>query len=85
MNGKSVEVENPDAEGRLALAGRRFNKSTVIQTDLIPDALHYAIATWRPKTIVDVATLTGAVDTALGQVFSAVFTVSKLPFSNVLH
>jgi len=41
-NGKTVEVDNTDAEGRLILA----------------DALVYA-TTFRPATIIDVATLTG--------------------------
>ena len=43
MNGKTVEVLNTDAEGRLILA----------------DALSYA-AKYKPKTMVDIATLTGA-------------------------
>jgi len=60
MNGKSVEVENPDAEGRLVLA----------------DALHYANITYKPKTIIDVATLTGAIGISLGHIFSGVFTNS---------
>jgi len=48
--GRTSEVLNTDAEGRLVLA----------------DALAYA-ATLRPRVIVDVATLTGAVKVALGQ------------------
>jgi len=60
MNGKSVEVENPDAEGRLVLA----------------DALHYANITFKPSTIIDVATLTGAMGISCGQIFSGVFTNS---------
>ena len=43
MNGKSIEVDNTDAEGRLVLA----------------DALYYACTEFKPKTVVDVATLTG--------------------------
>ncbi len=50
MNGKSIEVNNTDAEGRLVLA----------------DALCYAAAQ-KPDEIIDVATLTGAVVTALGR------------------
>jgi aminopeptidase len=42
MNGKTVEVDNTDAEGRLVLA----------------DALHYAHS-FKPHTILDLATLTG--------------------------
>ncbi|KAF1796613.1 cytosol aminopeptidase family, catalytic domain-containing protein [Mucor lusitanicus] len=59
MNGKSIEVLNTDAEGRLILA----------------DALSY-ISTMQPKHIIDLATLTGAMDVALGQVFAGVFTNS---------
>lgn len=48
-NGKSVEVINTDAEGRLILA----------------DALHYA-GDFKPASIIDLATLTGACVVALG-------------------
>ncbi len=50
MNGKTVEVNNTDAEGRLVLA----------------DALTYAIGQ-KADELIDVATLTGAVVTALGR------------------
>jgi leucyl aminopeptidase len=50
MNGTTIEVLNTDAEGRLVLA----------------DALVYAEKRLRPAAIVDLATLTGAVITALG-------------------
>ncbi len=52
MNGKTIEVRNTDAEGRLILA----------------DALTYAATKLRPKprAIVDMATLTGACIVALG-------------------
>ena len=56
MNGKSVEILNTDAEGRLVLA----------------DTLCY-VQRYQPKTIIDVATLTGACVVALGHVRSAVF------------
>jgi aminopeptidase len=59
MNGKSVEVDNTDAEGRLILA----------------DALYYASTTYKPHTIIDVATLTGAIVIALGEVFTGAFSV----------
>jgi leucyl aminopeptidase len=48
--GRTTEVRNTDAEGRVVLA----------------DALAYAAARLRPDLLVDVATLTGAVRTALG-------------------
>jgi leucyl aminopeptidase len=50
MSGKTVEVINTDAEGRLILA----------------DALSYAVQKLNPACIVDLATLTGAVVVALG-------------------
>lgn len=57
MNGKSVLVENTDAEGRLILA----------------DALCYA-AKYKPKEVIDFATLTGACLVALGNERSGLFT-----------
>lgn len=56
-NGLTVEVLNTDAEGRLALA----------------DALHYANTHFKPKAIIDLATLTGACGIALGEVRSGLF------------
>jgi leucyl aminopeptidase len=50
MSGKTVEVINTDAEGRLVLA----------------DALSYAVQKLNPACIIDLATLTGAVVVALG-------------------
>ena len=50
MDGHTIEVLNTDAEGRLVLA----------------DAICYARKFYAPKRIVDLATLTGAVVTALG-------------------
>ena len=49
-NGKTIEVINTDAEGRMTLA----------------DALDYA-AEFKPKAVIDLATLTGACVTALGK------------------
>ena len=48
--GKTVEVVNTDAEGRLILA----------------DALAYGIKKYKPEMVIDVATLTGAVIVGLG-------------------
>lgn len=48
--GKTVEVANTDAEGRLILA----------------DALAYAVKNLKPTRIIDLATLTGAIIIALG-------------------
>jgi len=56
-SGKTIEVLNTDAEGRVVLA----------------DALHYAITEYDPCAIVDLATLTGACVVALGQWGSGLF------------
>ena len=61
MNGTTVEVLNTDAEGRLVLA----------------DALCYAVAKIKPDTIVDLATLTGAVVVALGHELAGVFATTE--------
>ena len=50
MSGLTVEILNTDAEGRLVLA----------------DLLTYAQKKYKPKEIIDFATLTGAVVVALG-------------------
>jgi leucyl aminopeptidase len=50
VGGRTSEVTNTDAEGRLVLA----------------DALAYAVARLRPTVLVDIATLTGAMKVALG-------------------
>ncbi|TDE44203.1 leucyl aminopeptidase [Nonomuraea mesophila] len=55
--GRTVEVLNTDAEGRLVLA----------------DALAYADAVLDPDAVVDVATLTGAITVALGRNVGAVY------------
>lgn len=57
-NGKTIEVNNTDAEGRLTLA----------------DALVYAEKTAGATSIVDVATLTGACIVGLGPEVAGVFT-----------
>jgi leucyl aminopeptidase len=50
MSGTTIEIVNTDAEGRLVLA----------------DVLWYAQQTLRPAALVDLATLTGAINVALG-------------------
>jgi len=57
MNGKTVEIDNTDAEGRLVLS----------------DALYYASSVYKPKVVIDAATLTGAQAVALGDVFAGAF------------
>lgn len=50
LSGKTVEIISTDAEGRMTLA----------------DALGYAIKYYKPRGVVDIATLTGACSIALG-------------------
>jgi leucyl aminopeptidase len=57
MSGQTIEILNTDAEGRLILC----------------DALTYALNAFRPRMIVDVATLTGACVVALGPLYTGVF------------
>ncbi|ADM09850.1 leucyl aminopeptidase [Parvularcula bermudensis HTCC2503] len=57
MSGQTVEILNTDAEGRLVLA----------------DVLTYAQKTYHPKTIIDLATLTGAIIIALAHDFAGLF------------
>lgn len=58
FSGKTVEIGNTDAEGRLILA----------------DAMAYAEWRFQPEAMIDVATLTGACVVALGEKFAGVFT-----------
>ena len=67
MSGKSIEVLNTDAEGRLTLA----------------DALWYATKEIKADKIVDIATLTGACVVALGSVNTGAITNNKELMSNV--
>lgn len=53
-NGKTVEIANTDAEGRLVLA----------------DALAYLVKNYKPARVIDLATLTGACVVALGHDYS---------------
>ncbi|ANY21333.1 Cytosol aminopeptidase [Tsuneonella dongtanensis] len=57
MSGKTIEVLNTDAEGRLVLA----------------DAVEYVAARHKPAAIVDIATLTGSVIGALGDEYAGLF------------
>ena len=60
FGGRTVEVLNTDAEGRLVLA----------------DAIAYADAVLEPDQIIDVATLTGAARIALGGSLAALYSTS---------
>ena len=57
MSGQTIEVLNTDAEGRLVLA----------------DALWYCQQRFKPKAMIDLATLTGAIMVALGKEFAGLF------------
>jgi leucyl aminopeptidase len=57
MSGQTIEIINTDAEGRLVLA----------------DVLHYVNKQFKPKFMVDLATLTGAIMVALGQEYAGLF------------
>jgi leucyl aminopeptidase len=57
FNGKTVEIGNTDAEGRLILA----------------DAMAYVVKTFKPDVMFDMATLTGACVVALGEKIAGVF------------
>ena len=56
-SGKTIEVLNTDAEGRLVLA----------------DALTYTEKKFKPKFIIDLATLTGAIIVSLGSEYAGLF------------
>lgn len=60
-SGKTVEVANTDAEGRLILA----------------DALAYTVDKIKPGRIIDIATLTGAIIVALGEDIAGLFSNDK--------
>jgi leucyl aminopeptidase len=57
MSGQTIEIINTDAEGRLVLA----------------DILHYVNKRFKPKLMIDLATLTGAIIVALGQEYAGLF------------
>jgi len=57
FNGKTVEIGNTDAEGRLILI----------------DAIAYGIKKYKPDVMIDMATLTGACVVALGEKIAGVF------------
>lgn len=70
MNGKTVEIDNTDAEGRLILAGTCLIQTSDCDLIWIQDALYYTSSTYKPHTLVDVATLTGYA-TELRNLFSS--------------
>lgn len=69
MSGKTVEVLNTDAEGRLILA----------------DAIWFAQERFSSKHIIDLATLTGAIVVALGNVYAGLFSNDNNLANNLLN
>jgi leucyl aminopeptidase len=57
MSGQTIEIINTDAEGRLVLA----------------DVLYYVNDRFKPKFMINLATLTGAIIVALGQEYAGMF------------
>lgn len=66
MNGKTVEINNTDAEGRLVLA----------------DGMTYAIRKGNATKLIELSTLTGAILIALGQYMTGAFSLNDSLFEN---
>lgn len=60
-SGKTVEIGNTDAEGRLVLA----------------DAISYIVRNYKPSHLIDIATLTGACVVALGHDYSGLISTNE--------
>ncbi|WP_067140364.1 leucyl aminopeptidase [Oceanivirga salmonicida] len=67
LSGKTIEVDNTDAEGRVTLA----------------DSVYYTATTMKATKIIDLATLTGACLVALGEVYSGSVTNNQEFFNQV--
>jgi leucyl aminopeptidase len=67
MSGQTIEVLNTDAEGRLVLC----------------DALHYCNEQFKPKLMINLATLTGAIMVALGSQHAGLFSNDDALASNL--
>ena len=68
-SGKTIEVLNTDAEGRLVLA----------------DALTFAEEKYKPKFIIDLATLTGAIIISLGEEYAGLFSNDDQLSNNIFE
>ncbi len=68
LSGKTIEVIDTDAEGRMILA----------------DALHYAANQFKPRCILDMATLTGSIVAALGSIYAGVFCTDDVMAKSIL-
>jgi leucyl aminopeptidase len=69
FSGKTIEVLNTDAEGRLVLA----------------DALSFTEKKFKPKFIIDLATLTGAIIMALGEEYAGLFSNNEELSKNIFQ
>ncbi len=68
-SGKTIEVLNTDAEGRLVLA----------------DALTFTEKKYKPKFIIDLATLTGAIIVSLGEEYAGLFSNNDELSKNIFN
>ena len=69
MSGQTIEVINTDAEGRLVLA----------------DAVWYCQDRFKPKFMIDLATLTGAIVVALGHDMAGMYSNDEALAANLLN
>ncbi len=69
MNGKTIEITNTDAEGRLVLA----------------DCLYYTATKYKPIFMIDIATLTGAAIAALGYTITAIMGNNSAKVQQIKH
>jgi len=69
FSGKTVEIGNTDAEGRLILA----------------DAMSYAVKKYKPQSVIDIATLTGACVIALGEKIAGLFSFDNELVETILN
>ncbi len=69
MKGKTIEVLNTDAEGRLTLA----------------DALHYIISKQKVSKVIDMATLTGLAGTTFGSLYTPIFSNNEEFFEKFME
>ncbi|VWL85630.1 leucyl aminopeptidase [Oceanivirga miroungae] len=69
LSGKTIEVDNTDAEGRVTLA----------------DSVYYATKFKNATKVIDLATLTGACLVALGEVYTGALTNNQEFYNNLLE
>lgn len=75
-NNKSIEIDNTDAEGRLLLSDALFYAGT---QDILP------VKKGKEGALITIATLTGAIGVALGNVYSGVFTNDNSLWKSLKH